>query len=266
MVWSSSAKNPGQCACGPGSGSLLLDLSNLICSYATYDPNKGATSIFSCKSGYKWSQAMYPYQCVTGFNIFSGFYSASASSYTSCSSATNTTACGLCDPSQGYLLIQNTGQCLLCSTVTGSTGTSLLNGCVCSGTMKWNAITLTCDAANCSVGYAYNPTTQSCVCDPTISVTISSTCYYCGSISQSTGYAVSASACGCVSPYSWAVSQSGGVCSQSGCNSTTQILLSNGTCFNCPTASGNGNGYTSGVSCVCNNGYFWNPTSNGGTC
>jgi hypothetical protein len=172
--------------------------------------------------------------------------------------------CNLCDTASGYLLTTLTGQCLLCSTVTGATGVAILNGCVCNSDLWWNSITLTCDAVTCPAGIIYNAAIAACACDPVRSILVGSTCTSCSSISNSIGYSLTTTSCGCIPPNIWYATATGGICNI--CNSAIQIVLSSdGSCFTCPATNG-GTGASNGGACTCSANYIWVPTSTGGSC
>lgn len=121
----------GSCSCNVWF--LKLDSINQICLDASYDPNgSGSSTTFSCKTGYMWSQSSFPFQCVPGYTSGNGYFSSSSDSYVACSLASNPTACSMCDMNSGYLFVSGSKICVLCSTVTRSTGVAVLNGCVCS--------------------------------------------------------------------------------------------------------------------------------------
>ena len=196
---------------------------------------------------------------MTGYVAFKGYYSSSTNTWIACITA----ACQLCSLASGYLLLAGSNSCLLCSTVTGSSGVANLAGCVCTSG-QWNPVTLKCDVITCATGLIYNPVSKTCVCDPVKSVTVGSTCVSCGSVAQSTGYALTSSSCGCTYPLVWTSSTNTGTCTTPGACQANQITLANNACFTCPTV--NGPGTASGSVCNCNANYVWTPTSTGGSC
>lgn len=134
---------------------------------------------------------MYPYRCVPKLKIGKGYFSSINNSYFSCSTLSNSLieSCSICNPALGFVLIPNTNQCLLCSSVLGSTGVATYNGCVCNTTREWDPISLTCDPIKCLPSMIYNALNSRCVCNPLNSILVNGNCVLCGSLANSNGFA-----------------------------------------------------------------------------
>lgn len=175
-----------------------------------------------CNKGYLWNNVIYPYRCLQVANSCS-FSSGNFSFGSSCYSCTilpttanpglpSKTGCLLCDPTQGFLLLSTDNSCIFCSFIAFTSGFTLSSGCTCISGYSWNPISITCDKISCAIGTNYNPATKKCDCNTVISIVTNTGCVACSSISNSNGYAVNPSTCGCMSGYTWLNSTNGGIC------------------------------------------------------
>lgn len=216
-----SPESDGFCYCGTSENFYY----NGVCTSCHSDPNShlDIQGNCLCNNGYQWSNTIYPFRCIQvaiSCNFSSGNFSFGSMCY-SCSILPATanpglpskTGCLLCDPTQGFLLLSTGNSCIFCSFIANTAGFTLSNGCTCNSGYSWNPINLTCDKVSCAAGTNYNTVTKTCDCNTVISIVPSAgSCVACTSITNSNGYAVNSSTCGCKSGFKWASSTSGGVC------------------------------------------------------
>lgn len=140
---------PGTTTCSCPSRGFFLSANYQVCSRCNADPNKhnDASGGCSCKAGFVWSEAEYPFRCVASY---AGTFlsNAATATYPACSTlaANLRTPCSICDPASGFVLLASNNTCLYCSSLDSSTatGNAFTGGCECKDGFDWDPLLLIC--------------------------------------------------------------------------------------------------------------------------
>lgn len=177
----------GACSCGYSGTGTVYDSTYGICHKCSALPwTTGAASGGKCvcNAGYAWTKNVYPYQCYCSYKLGSYINNTclSCASLPTTGSQTNIGCLG-CSLSEGFLLLSN-DTCILCSSIQNSNGVAKLSGCGCASGY-WDSSLIMCTSVACEVNKVYNPNTQRCDCDLSITI-IDSTgnCILCSSLSN----------------------------------------------------------------------------------
>jgi len=232
---------------------------NNFCTNCSSLPNSNGTVIngqCACNAGFIFNTNIYPNQCACSFKM-SGYLSNGICQTCLSLASTGTITslgCQICSNSQGFYFINN-DTCILCSSLPNSNGLANAAGCGCS-TGIWDNVLFKCNTITCASGYGFNTQNQACICNPSTSILLGTTCISCSTVSNSTGAVFNSTGCVCNTNYTWFVNSSGNGSCKYTCNSITSVLIGS-LCLDCQTIQFSTGPLLGTSNCTCPAALVW---------